>query len=66
MIVTFLPSKRRLCFAPRGSNHSLYEGEQSGMGVSPSSFDLAPLALYSGRGAGGEGFTLCFDREFNL
>ena len=35
----------------------------------PTSFDLAPLALYSGRGAGGEGFTLCFDlyfdREFN-
>ena len=36
----------------------------------PTSFDLAPLALYSGRGAGGEGFTLCFDwffdREFNV
>ena len=35
----------------------------------PTSFDLAPLAPYSGRGAGGEGFTLCFDwyfdREFN-
>ena len=33
------------------------------MGVSPKSFDLAPLALYSGRGAGagGEGFTLCSD-----
>jgi hypothetical protein len=23
-----------LCFAPRGSNHSLSDGEQSGMGVS--------------------------------
>jgi hypothetical protein len=36
----------------------------------PTSFVLAPLALYSGRGAGGEGFTLCFDwffdREFNV
>ncbi len=32
----------------------------------PTSFDLAPLALYSGRGAGGEGFTLFFDRELNV
>jgi hypothetical protein len=39
------------------------------MVTSATSFDLAPLALYSGRGAGGEGLTLCFDlffdREFN-
>ena len=51
-------------------------GKAHGAGVAhaasslPTSFDLAPLALYSGRGAGGEGFTLCFDwffdREFNV
>jgi hypothetical protein len=62
-------SVRACCF--NGRRYWVFE---SGMDVSPSSlptcFDLTPLALYSGRGAGGEGFALYFnwffDREFNV
>jgi hypothetical protein len=31
----------------------------------PNSFDLAPLALYSGKGLGVRGFALCFDWFFD-
>jgi hypothetical protein len=49
------------------SSHEVAKGYSHGR--KPTSFDRAPIALYSGRGAGGEGVTLCFDwyfdREFN-